>query len=383
MNRSPPSQHDNGPLMVLAGVVVLVALLWLVGHEQIAWVVMNIRLFEARLLAFDPEGQRIVYEWIATRHPHDVGFMELYQSGEVTGYYLRWIALAILVPLFVWLFLRHPGRSIAYCQVHQIMTLARAQAHVYPMLRPILDMGLLDIPIDHPIHGMRALPRTYARRYRMLVVHSQIPVDHPREDLDVIDSRQVLVLSRCREVFSKQLGQEWAGIGTLPSYERALLVAFAVQASGTIDKANDKALRIIGELADGAARALEKHDVALIRSATADALESDALAAADVQKILSRHGWRRTVLMGMLEQARQGGVLPAAWFRWLKPVDRVTWYALCDLGMHPSSVESAGVRAQFQIEKAAKGPVLTPMVESALNGLRDYLNDVIEETPDD
>lgn len=383
MNHGPNTQNDNGPLMVIGAVAVMLGLIWLTAHTQIAWLVMNVRLLEARLLSFDHVGQRIVYHWVATRNPRDVGFGELYRSGQVTGYYLRWIVLALLLPLFVWLFLRHPGRSIAFRQVHQIMTLARRQAHLYPMIRPMLEMDLLNVPLDHPIHGMRALPRVYARRYGMLLAHSQIPPEHPREDLDVIDAKQVLLLGRCREVFSKQIGKEWTGVGALPAYEKALLVAFAVQASETIEKGNDKALKIIEELANTATLAFRKGDVTLIGSVTADALEAEALAAKPVQKILRRHGWRRTMLMGMLEQARQGGVLPAAWFRWLKPVDRVTWYCLCDLGMHPSSVESAGVRAQFQIEKAAKGPVLTPMIESAVNGLRDYLNEVIEETDDD
>lgn len=383
MSRGGVPEHDNGPLMIIVALLAMIGLFWFIAHEQIAWVVMNVRLLEARLLAFDEVGQRTVYQWIATRHPRDVGIGELYRSGAVTGYYLRWLALAILLPLFAWLFLRHPGRSIGFQQVHQILTLARAQSHLYPMIQPVLEMDLLNVPIDHPIHGMRMLPRVYARRYGMLKTHADIPTDHRRDDLDVLDARQVLVLSRCRDVFAKQLGKEWTGIGDMSTYERALLVAFAVQANETIEKPNPKTLKIIEELAISAAAAFRKGDVALIQSATADALEAQAFAAASVETILRRHGWRRTMLMGMLEQARTGGVLPPAWFRWLKAVDRVTWYALCDLGLHPSSVESAGVRAQFQVEKAAKGPVLTPMVDTCIDGLRDYLNEVIEENEDE
>ena len=383
MSQTRPSQHDSGPVMVIVAVIAGFALLWFVAHEHIAWRVMNVRLLEARLLAFDQQGQQTVFKWIAARHPRDVGLMELYRSGEVTGYYLRWIVLAILLPMFAWMFLRHPGRAIGFKQVYQILALARQQSDLYPMIKPILDLDLLNVSLDHPIHGMRALPRPYARRYGMLRKHSEIPAEHARDDLDVIDAKQVLVLSRCRDVFTKQLGKEWAGISELPHYERSLLVAFAVQANDTISKSNDKTLKIIEELANGAAEAFKKSDSELIRSATADALEEAALSGAAVEKILRRHGWRRTMLMGMLEEARTGGVLPPGWFRWLKVVDRVTWYALNDLGMTPSRVESAGLRAQFQIEKAAKGPMLTPMVDTCIDGLRDYLNDVIEENGDE
>lgn len=379
------SEHDNSAVMVVAAVAVLVLMIWLLAHEQIAWLGMNIRLWEAWLLAFDREGQRTVYEWIASRHPRDVGFAELYRSGEVTGYYLRWIVVAILLPAFAWAFLRHPGRSLAFRQKHSILSLARAQAHLYPMMAPIIEMDLLNAPIDHPIHGMRALPRTYARKYKMLRTMSEIPADHPRDDLDVLDARNVLILSRCNEVFAKQIGAEWQGVGhaALPAYERALLVAFAVQLAGLSKDCNKQTLKIIEELAIGARQAFRKGDLALIVSATADALQDAVLAAPKVQKVLRRHGFRRTLLMGLLEEARSGGVVPPGWFRWLKAVDRVTWYALCDLGIQPSCVESAGVRAQYLIEKAAQGPVLTPMVESAVNGLRDYLDEVADDTVED
>ncbi|KLB48419.1 hypothetical protein XEUV329_21540, partial [Xanthomonas euvesicatoria] len=97
----------------------------------------------------------------------------------------------------------------------------------------------------------------YARRYKMLREMKDIAPDHDRSDLDVIDSKQVLVLSRCREVFAKQIGKEWAGIESLRGYERDLLVAFAVQADGTIEDANKNTLQIIQELAIAASAAFK------------------------------------------------------------------------------------------------------------------------------
>jgi len=56
----------------------------------------------------------------------------------------------------------------------------------------------------------------------------------------------------------------------------------------------------------------------------------------------------------MLEKARSNGVLPPNWFRWLKTVDRVTWYALNDLGLDVASVEAAGIRAHWLAESMAR-----------------------------
>lgn len=383
MRGKPASEHDNGPVMIVLAIIVAMGLAWLLAHEQIAWLVMWVRLLEARLMFFDREGLQTVYEWVASRHPRDVKLTELYNSGQVTGYYLRWLVLLVLVPMFGWMLWKHPARSNAYRQIYNITKLAWSQAHLYPMLKPILDMNLLAVPLDHPLHGMRALPRVYARRYKMLREMKEISSDHDRSDLDVIDGKQVLVLSRCQEIFTKQIGKEWKGIDALRGYERDLLVAFAVQADGTIKDANKKALQIIEELATAAANAFKANDPTLIRSKTASELETQAMQSKVVMRVIRAHGFKRTVLMAMLEAARKGGVLPTAWFRWLKPVDRVTWYCLCDMGIQPSCVESAGARAQYLIEKAAGMPVLTPLVDSAINGLREYLNEVIDVEVED
>ncbi|MDQ1090612.1 hypothetical protein QE400_000025 [Xanthomonas sacchari] len=215
MRGKPTSEHDNGGVMIALAIVVGMGLLWLVAHEQIAWLVMWARLLEARMLFFDKEGLHSVYEWVGSRHPRDVKLAELYNSGQVTGYYLRWLVVLVLAPTFGWMLWKHPARSNSYRQIYNIMKLAWSQAHLYPMLKPILDMNLLTVPLDHPLHGMRALPRVYARRYRMLQEMKEISNDHDRSDLDVIDAKQVLVLSRCREVFAKQIGKEWKGIETL------------------------------------------------------------------------------------------------------------------------------------------------------------------------
>lgn len=376
-----PTEGDNSGLMVMAAVLAMLGMLWLIAHEQISWVVMTVRLWEARLLSFDTEGQRMVYQWIASRHPRDATINELWQSGQVTGYYLRWIVIAILLPLFAWMFMKHPGRSLQFNRRFGILSLARSQTGLYPAMAPMLDMDLLNTSIDDPIHGMRMRPRDYAKRYGMVKPMVEIATDHPRDDLDVVDARTVILLKRSREVFAKQLGAEWRGIGheQLPAYERALLVAFATQAAALDDKANDLSEKITNELAAGAVQAFKTGDATKIVSKTADAMQDAVMAAPAVQRVLRRHGFRRTVLMGMLEEARKGGVLNPARFRWLKAVDRVTWYCLTDMGMHPSSVESAGVRAQYQIEVAANGPVLTPMIESAVNGLRMYLDEVSED----
>lgn len=363
----------NDPVMWLLGGAGIIVMVWLTGHEWIAHAIMHVRLLEAQVLFFDREAQRTIYQWIAQRHPRDVGLNELYQSGQVVGYYGRWVVAALIAVVYGWRFATHPGRQRQFRRSYTVESLAYAMAPLYPMLLPVLRLRLHEKSIDDPVHGMRMLPRVYARQHGMLKRMSEISADVPRDTLGVIDAKQVLVLPQCRRVFAQQLGQPWTGIAALPTYEAHLLVAFAVQLAVLTDDANDLALRIIEELAVGADAAFATTDLSKIHSETAARLAADALAAPAVVAVLVRHGWRRTVLMGVLEAARVGGVLPPAWFRWLKAVDRVTWYALCDLGTAPSSVESAGVRAHYLMEQAAGRPLGTPSIDSAVDGLREYL----------
>lgn len=386
MNRRPvDSADDNNLLVITAGVIMMVALVWLLGHEHISWLVMHVRLWQARLLVFDEVGQRQIFTWIAQTHPRDATLKQLWQSGEIVGYHLRWVSLVVIVALFGWMYARHPGRQKAFNRKFDIRSLARYQLPLFPQLAPVIDLDLINTPLDHPIYGMRRLPWKYGREHGIIVRAVDVPLDYPPSEVSPLDGRSVLLRPRAREVFARQLGRPWAGIAdpSLPRYERDLAVAFAVQLGGDSKKANQIAQTIINELALAAAAGLKARDESLITSKTAAEQVEQAFASAAVVKVLKRHGWRRTVLMGLLQAARANGVLPAASFVWLKQVDRVTWYSLSDLGMQTSCIESAGVRAQFQYEVALKAPVMEPMVESAVDALMMYCDEVLDDEEDE
>ncbi|HCE8397305.1 TPA: hypothetical protein NHR74_002462, partial [Pseudomonas aeruginosa] len=102
-----------------------------------------------------------------------------------------------------------------------------------------------------------------------------------------------------------------------------------------------------------------------------------------VKRVVSRYAYKRTVLMGMKAAASANGVLAPNWFRWLKAVDRVTWYALCDIGMDVASVEACGLRSHWLSEVVANSAIMNPRIESALVGIKTALGEMVDEESED
>lgn len=373
------NKTEDELLWVLAGLFVGVIALWFFGHEKISGFVMKLRALEAHLMVFDPDGRDAIREWLATVAPKDATLGALWNSGMVAGRTLRWFVLAILTGMFGYLVYKSPDRTSKYARVYSMKSLASQEAEEFPAILPVLDAGLIDVSLDDPINGMRHRPRDYGRLHGFIVPIAGLGDGDDPAQIEILDARDALRLDRARAVFAKQLGKVWQGPGDLRGYERAIFAACAAQ----INNDNALAQQILDDLARSYLRARREKKATLINSMRAQKALHDYGNTAEVKRIVGRHAYKRTVLMSMLQGARATGVLPAAWFRWLKTIDRVTWYALNDLGMDVASAEAAGLRAHWNAERIAKTPIVNPMIEEALVGLKTYLGEILDVEVDD
>lgn len=369
------NSRDDELLWVLVGVFLLIVGAWFVGHEKISAFVMKVRAFEAHLLVFDPEAQEAIREWIATTHPKDATLKELWQSGLVAGRTLRILVGVIITALFGYLIYRSPDRSGRYTKSYDTASLAHQEAEEWKVIKPVLGLNLENVPLDDPLNGMRARPRDYGRKHKFIVRISSLGDKANSANVEILDHHDALLLDRARAIFGKQLGRMWQGVNTLRVHERCLFAAFAAQ----INNDTTLAQQIIDDLAVAYLRARKAKDIKQINSLRAQKALHQYGNSKAVQKIVSRHAYVRTVLVSMLEKARSNGVLPPNWFRWLKTVDRVTWYALNDLGLDVASVEAAGIRAHWLAESMARTPIVNPMIENAVIGLRTYLGEIADD----
>lgn len=373
------NKQDDELLWLLAGAFLLVIAVWFFGHEKIAAFIMKVRSFESYLLVFDEEARGAIREWVSTSNPKDVTLNELWQSGLVAGRSLRFFAGFVITGLFGYLIYRSPDRSGRYTKTYDMLSLATQESDEWKMVKPVLGLHLEDVSIDDPINGMRARPRDYGRKHGFIVRISSLGDKANSANVEALDGKDALLLDRTRAIFSKQLGRMWQGVNALRVHERCLFAAFAAQIN------NNTALtqQIIDDLAMSYLQARKTKNVEQINSPRAEKALKEYGNTKAVQKIVSRHAYSRTVLISMLAAARNNGVLPPNWFRWLKTVDRVTWYALNDLGLDVASVEAAGIRAHWLAESMSKAPIVNPMIENAVTGLKIYLGEITDEEVDD
>jgi len=378
-----PNKQGGGEedlLWVIGGIFALVVGFWLLGHTQISSFVMNLRYIESFLMVFDSEGQAVLREWLASSNPADVTLPELWQSGLVAGRFVRFGFIVAVTALFAWIAYRSPEWGGRYTQTYTTASLAAQESALWKVIKPVLGRKIDEIPLDDPIQGMRARPRDYGRKHGFIVRASSVAVsDANSANVEKIDHRDMLLVDKARDVFERQLGPRWAGVSALREHERLLFGVFAAQANNDVKLAQ----KAIDELSVSYVAARAAKDLRRLASPAAVAALERYGNSKEAQRAVSRHAYVRTVLPAMLKSARVNGVLPPNWFRWLKGIDRVTWYTLNDMGLYVASVEAAGPRSHFQAEEAAKSPIAKPFMEPALTALRVYLQEVIdEEDPD-
>ena len=102
-----------------------------------------------------------------------------------------------------------------------------------------------------------------------------------------------------------------------------------------------------------------------------------------MQKLLDRHAFELTLLTGMFFEAKRKGKTVSSDLLWLRPIDRVLFYTLDQVGavtpynegiVCPTPYpETAAIAAHFRIEKHTRKKQKTPLIEAATDALLEDL----------
>lgn len=96
--------------------------------------------------------------------------------------------------------------------------------------------------------------------------------------------------------------------------------------------------------------------------------------------LLVQHGYANTLLLGAFNQARiNAGKISTPEFIWLKPMNRVLFYALNQLGRKEAWIESVAVTAHFQVELHDKKANYKPQIAPAMTVVEKLSYDKYEE----
>ncbi|MGN6232432.1 MAG: secretion/conjugation apparatus DotM-related subunit [Trinickia sp.] len=344
------SPRSSTPVVFIAAVgfgCVLFAL-WQLKHDAIVRALMLFCDYEARPLSGWLTLAHVLRQRLAVyfRYANVVSFPEAFAlAWQVGAFYLvmpvafaGWAARRAM---------RHP--IVRARRVHSVQTLLEAQSKSFSAVAPVLQR---DLSNDRSREWASSVhPEEWTAQHRLIV-----------------DGR--LDIDRARALLVAQLGKPIGSFDALTGAERALFAAFGLRAFFKDVEASKALLDVLNY---SASNPQSQPNLAL-----ADEAFKRCAGAEEAKRWLRKHRYPRTLLMGLLIEARQLGVLPSSMFIWLKPLDRALWYPLNTAGRKVPFMESAGVFNQWQAEQVAweSGCMLRgPHVEDALVGLRRYLED--------
>lgn len=361
----------------LWGVVVVIAigfLSWYYGKVQIAMAIFRLRLVEIYAINFAVDfWSRFVHffnlplpipdltslnSWIGFIHQNygaQIDFQVLAKLSTVTGNYVRYFVIVVLVILTIWLFLG--GTIQNFRNIFDMPNLRSTEHQNWPQITPIMQVDLLAQDIGEGPWAMALSPMKYCKLYDLL-------------NVEMKNNKPVATLRRGAAFrnLSLQLGPRWSDPTTLPIYLKALFAIFAARIN------NDKtsADSLVDQI--GASATNEKGN---LNFAGAEELMRKHMNDKKVQKNIYIHAYITTVFASLLAASREAGVLATSEFLWLKPLDRRMWYMLNSVGRTTAVTEIAGAFSHWVAERKLGLPLSVPTVDEAVKGLEIALTDII------
>lgn len=345
--------------LILAVIILVSIVVWIFLHTQISSGIRWIRVAQMHLidLIFSDDLDAL-REQMTELAPAQISVRYLvFTTQHVMEFFRLPIALILAIFAIISFFLKFDSKFTRKMGLEKII---EEHAKAFPVITPITKFNPLK-------SGFRTLgsavpskmaPFAEALTPEEWVAYKAIPM--PNNELD----RHVT-----RQCFLRQLGRRWRSPQKLPTYMKALYVAFAMKANG-MRLESDEFLAELSKCWDPKSGLRLSPSVRKTMNKHIDNPKTGRV----ISKIAMRHAFTTTALLRLLQTARsQGGVLAPAQFLWLRAVDRHLWYPLNNLGRAAVHIEAAGAMAHYRAEKSANKPIPNPKIEPAVDGLADYL----------
>lgn len=278
--------------------------------------------------------------------------IEIYRPKELSGNDMKGIAqvmklysfipLALIFGIYAYrIWRKNPLNS--FKRVHSRQSLCNSEVKLWPWISPILTLDLVKEPIDTGKWAMGKTPVDFCKKYKLL---NGIELDK----------------KRARKLFAAQLGGLWEGPKKLKPYEKALFAAFIAQACKDKNSATEGLKQLALSISSG------KPDYSWVNGLLDKHMNNPI-----VTDLISKSAYKTTVISFALEAARKNGVLPPAYFVWLRPVNRALWYSLNGVGRRTPFCEVAGIHGHRLAEKVAGKPLRRPYIENSVQALEKAL----------
>ncbi len=390
-----PREEGTTPteLAVMVLGVMLLAVLSVAAYQRFrvpinrAW----LQLIQMEVAAFcwiEGSQAQALYRWAGRISPAQLQWDDMVGAASLAGRWMRWINVAILVPLaaIVW---HYADRGRLFRRTFNARDLLARNLHLFPCIAPALRKNLLKEPMHRGPWAIAMSPTRYVAQHALLLDRQGQPVPRdwlitaeelPNEESPLqrpengarTNAGLRLDRDRARTLLSEQLGERFEGLRKLAPHRKALAAAFIALAHAQRPRAQsllDQFSISFREPKVGAADSLQ------LDTEGVDELLTQLPITQSIKRRLDPHSaYAVTWMVALLEYAREkGGQLPSCEFLWLRPLDRVLWYALNQTGGRTPWTESAGVWAHYEAETALGVALQVPEVESAVDALQDSL----------
>lgn len=363
------SQGDNslGPLWIVIGIFVLGWLIWSFGHAQISMFVLKLRLLELHFISLFTNVNPVATA-IQNTSAADASFDQLADISTQVGNYFRFPAAIIIVVLALVIYFGHA--NLRFKKIHNMQTLLNEEKSSWPQITPVSNLDLVNADIDQGPWAMALSPMQFAKKHQLLQLERILPSG-------AFTSHQTKIVAtvlqaEAHRIFALQLGRYWSGIDKLNIHTKALFAVFAARVGHDREGATKLLLQIAGSAVSGK-----------LNFSGVDELLSKHKNNKLVIKATQNHAFVLTVMATMLQYARNDGVLAAADFLWLKPVDRTLWFMLNSVGRQVPFPEVAGPYGHWIAERLVGHKLNVPMVEEAVKGLEVAIKDIVYVPDDD
>lgn len=222
--------------------------------------------------------------------------------------------------------------------------------------------------LDEGIWAMSKRPEQFAIDFNLL-----------DEEINEYDEKfYKLNEERAFKIFTLQMGKPWAGFSKLNTVEKQIFAIIAPKILRNT-KESKEIKDIIAIMYSTKKRTLKEKFKDIILNNKNNKMIDDIVNKykdkPEIKNIINRHFYKKTLFAGLLEAARDDGVLATAEFLWLKTKDRELWYMLNNVGRKSSFPECSAPWSHFMAEKLLDRKVANPMIASALIALDQYLYD--------
>ncbi|NNM60308.1 MAG: type IVB secretion system coupling complex protein DotM/IcmP [Legionellales bacterium] len=357
-------QNDSSlsTLWVVSALVIGALVLWYTAHAYLTAILFKIRLGEIAVVSLFSSSLNGVHDQIIATSPASASFTTVANISTQVGQVLM-IPFAIFLGALA-IVLYRVSSANRYRRVHSMQSLMDQEKNNWPQISVVTNLNLLQIHIHEGPWAMSMTPMQFAKKHKLLT-------EERVADSTGLASRSRIVVKvdepRATQIFTRQLGRQWKGIDKLPPYSRALFGIFAAKVNADRTTAN----KVIKAIAASAG------DLSKIDFSSAEVLLTKHADTKIVKKIIESHAYELTAMASLLEVARLDGILAAADFLWLKPLDRSLWYMLNNVGRRTAFTEVAGAYAHWLAERAIGRKLLVPMVSEATIALVAALEEIV------